>query len=116
MSKLVADSWLRFSEPVLQARVAEIAQTHGVDCSTDDSMRLCYNSEEWANTGDPHLLALDEWFGPDWVAVYADDPEQRRERIAYLTQQGMPHVVWFGGIGTFVVLAKVYCPVGWEYS
>jgi hypothetical protein len=112
----VANSWLRFSDPALQNRLVEIAHSLGTTCSTDESQRLWYDDDEWWRFRAPHLLTLDERFGPDWVAVYADDPEQRRERIKQLEEVGIPYVVWFGDIGTFLVMAKVYCPSDWEYS
>lgn len=112
----MGNCWLRFSDPALQNRLVEMARSLGAACSTDEAQRLWFDDSEWCQLRDPHLLVLDERFGPDWVAVYADDPQRRQERIKQLEETGIPHVVWFRETGTFLVLAKVCCPRDWEHS
>jgi len=60
---------------------------------------------------------LDEAFGLDWVAVYADDAKQRAERTAMLNENGVRYVVWSDDPqGTTIVLARTQCPADWEYA
>ena len=116
MSQATTNRWLRFSDPSFQARLVEMSHELGAGCSTDEFGRLWFDDDEWRRFRDPHLLALDERFGPDWVAVYADRPDQRQERIARLEESNIPYVVWYDDTGTFLVLAKVHCPHDWEWS
>jgi malic enzyme len=61
-------------------------------------------------------MVLNEAFGPEWVAVYADDAKQRAERIAVLDEKGIRYVVWTDDRqGTAIVLDRIHCPADWEY-
>jgi hypothetical protein len=116
MDQATANRWLRFSDPLLQARLVEMSHEFGASCSTDEFGRLWFDDDEWRRFRDPHLLTLDERFGPDWVAVYADKPDERQQRVEELEKRGIPYVVWFSDTGTFLVLVKVCCPADWEWS
>ena len=116
MDQATANRWLRFSDPSLQARLVEMSHEFGASCSTDEFGRLWFDDDEWRQFRDPHLLTLDERFGPDWVAVYADKPDERQQRVEELEKRGIPYVVWFSDTGTFLVLVKVCCPADWEWS
>ena len=90
MDQATANRWLRFSDPSLQARLVEMSHELGASCSTDEFGRLWFDDDEWCRFRDPHLQALDERFGPEWVAVYADQPLERQSRIEYLEKSGIP--------------------------
>lgn len=96
--------------------LVEKARQLGVGCSVDLEGRIEFDDEEWCRVGDPHILTLDDEFGPMWVAVYTADPIQREERASALTARGVKYQVWFDASGTSLVLDKRDCPADWEYA
>jgi hypothetical protein len=108
--------WTRFGDERLQSLLVCKARQFGVGFSLDAEGRVWFEDGEWCRAGDPHILTLDGEFGPEWVAVYADDPAQRAARIQHLAGQGIRFVVWFDAEGTYLVLRREQCPSGWEYS
>jgi hypothetical protein len=73
--------WIRFAEERVQSLLTHKAEQLGAAFSLDTEGRVWFDDEEWWRAGDPHILTLDDEFGPEWVAVYADEPVQRAERI-----------------------------------
>ena len=89
----------------------------GVGFSVDDNGRVLFDSKEWGLHNDPYILVLDEEFGTEWVAAYADDPSQRDARVALLRERNLKFVVWHDEfMGTSIVLDRSNCPVDWEIA
>ena len=113
----MSSQWTQFDDHDLQRKLIHKAAELGVDFSVEDNGRVSLDGEEWGRHNDPYILFLDEEFGSEWVAVYADDPAQRDARIALLRERGVKFVVWHDQfMGTSIVLDRVNCPVDWEIA
>jgi hypothetical protein len=108
--------WTQFADEQLQSLLFRKAGERGAAFRLGADGRIWFDDEEWCRAGDPHILALDELFGPEWVAVYANEPGQRGERTRYLSERGIRFVVWFDKQGTTLVLDRQACPAGWDYA
>ena len=100
--------WIRLADEIVQTRYIQKAQQLGVSLSVDAEGKVWFDDEEWCQVGDPHILALDDEFGRDWVAVHADEPGERSELIRLLSEHGIRFVAWrFGHVlGTRLPVAS----------
>ena len=109
-------AWTKFLNEQLQARLLEIATERGAAFQVDEEGRCWYDHSEWCTKSDPDIDALDEVFGPEWVAVYSDDGSLGQEQKRYFTEKGIRYVEWHTHLDICLVVLRQHCPPQWEYA
>ena len=109
--------WTQFEDQELQRKLFRKATELGVSFSVDDNGRVVFDRKSCGLHNDPCILVLDDEFGTEWVAAYADDPSQRDARVKLLREGNVNFVVWHDKfMGTSIVLDRSKCPVDWEIA
>jgi hypothetical protein len=108
------DSWTQFSDENAQRRLVSVAQRIGLHFSVDSQGRFHFCAAETLEKGksDPSVLALDEEFGPDWIALQEDSDDLQR-CVSDLTQRGIKHLVETTSVCRYVIVDKFLCPPEW---
>lgn len=92
----------------------EIAAGRGVPLRVDDQRRCWFNDDVWCDAGDPHILALDDALGFDWVAVPTRDAKDLRGRLDLLSNWGVRFVEYQDITqGMMLVVRREQCPPDW---
>jgi len=112
---MMFDSWTKFSDEVVQQRMLEAAQRLGVRYSVDRQGRFHYCHSETSAEGkaNPNILALDEAFGPEWIALQMGSSEELERCVSELAQAGIRHLVERTNGPCYVIVDRFRCPPKW---
>ena len=110
------DSWTKFSDENVQRRVVAIAQRIGLHYSVDDAGRFHFCDAETIEKGkgDPAVLALEEEFGPEWIALQIDSSDDLQRCLADLGGRSIKHLIQTTDVCRYIIVNRFQCPAGWS--
>jgi hypothetical protein len=110
------DSWIQFSDGKVQRRLVSVAERIGLSYSVDDAGRFLFCDVETLERGKDHpdVLALDEEFGSEWIALQMDASDELQRCVSDLVERKIRHLVETTEIGRFVIVDRFQCPAEWS--
>lgn len=109
------DSWIQFSDDQAQQRLTAIAQRIGLRYAVDDMGRFHFCDAETIESGKDHpaVLALDEEFGPEWIALQMDSSDVLDRCVTDLTRRNIRHLIETTEACRYVIVDRFQCPRAW---
>ena len=89
------------------------ARRVGMPYSVSEGKWFRYANADTFKFDAPDVIALDEFFGPNWLALVMDNNEQLRKLTSELEGSNKRHVIQWTDNQTLVIVDLVDCPAEW---
>lgn len=110
------DSWIQFSDEKVQRRLVDAAQRSGLPYAVDDECRFWFCHAETHKQGNEHpsVLALNEVFGPEWIALQMDSSDDLQRCVTDLAHRNIRHLIETTETCRYVIVDRTLCPSAWS--